>query len=278
MIYDLISRLDKTRNDTRKQALDENSKWEWFTDSEEERDFHYALKNDQDLKDLTDPLYFKKLRKEYEEMYQNEMQNIDKSEYDISRVYEYPESDIEDHIAKVRKELPNAEVNWSYDEEGRKVVALTHQVRNKYKLPEVQRMYDKYKEAAKSPNFEVDTEDEAFFRDLENGFDPQRFVDEIGRQFEVEEVKELGDLSPDIEGLKSLGMMYGTYEMSEELKEYPDFWKQFKQQIENPDGFRMYKREEDYDDEDMLDERDENQARQEAMEDPGVIDVESSKE
>jgi len=42
-------------------------------------------------------------------------------------------------------------------------------------------MYDKYKEAAKNPNFEVDTEDEAFFRDLENGFDPQRFVNEISR-------------------------------------------------------------------------------------------------
>ena len=109
------------------------------------------------------------------------MQHIDKSEFDLSRYYEYPNSDIEEHVAQVRKELTDSEVNWSYDEEGRKIVAITHYVRNKYKLDEVRSMYDKYKEAAKNPNFEVETEDEAFFRDIENGFDPQRFMDEITR-------------------------------------------------------------------------------------------------
>lgn len=153
------------------------------------------------------------------------MQNIDKSEYDESRVYEYPDDDIEEHVAYVRKELPDAEVNWSYDEQGKKIVAATLKIRNKYKLPEVQAMYDKYKNAAKNPNFEVETEDEAFFRDLENGFDPHRFVEEINRQFEIEEVKELGGLGPDFEGLKSLGFFFGTNEFSEEMREIPDFWK-----------------------------------------------------
>ena len=64
MIYDLISRMDNTKREMQENVkeYDPNDKYNYFTDSEEERDFYHAMKHDEELSKLTDPRFFKSLR------------------------------------------------------------------------------------------------------------------------------------------------------------------------------------------------------------------------